>query len=77
MKRTRGTCAYCGAPAVSFDHCTPLSRGGANDPDNMVGCCTSCNSKKRDKTVLEFMGLWPRRDAEPKSLPAEPKPQKP
>lgn len=52
-------CAYCGLPSEHVEHCTPLSRGGTNAVDNIVGACESCNLLKRTNTVLEFLGLWP------------------
>ena len=53
-------CAYClrhesVAGKMSIDHMTPLTRGGSNDPDNLVPACRSCNSSKHDKTVLEYL----------------------
>ena len=41
----------------SIDHATPLSRGGTNSLDNLIPCCVSCNSKKHDKTLVEFNPL--------------------
>lgn len=52
-------CAYCGDAATQVEHCTPLSRGGRNDADNVVGACEACNTRKRCQTVLEFLRLWP------------------
>jgi 5-methylcytosine-specific restriction endonuclease McrA len=49
-------CAYClVGPAEELEHCTPLSRGGANDWTNVVMACRPCNRAKGTKTVLEFM----------------------
>lgn len=31
------------------DHVTPLSRGGSDNPDNIVIACPSCNGSKQDK----------------------------
>lgn len=55
-----GLCAYCGCEMTregdyqaldycTIDHVVPLSRGGKHDHGNMVLCCRSCNSKKKDK----------------------------
>lgn len=52
-------CAYCGAPSTHLEHCTPLIRGGWHQADNLVSACASCNLRKGQKTVLEFLGLWP------------------
>ncbi len=65
-------CAYCLAPLVpehtTQDHMKPLSRGGSHTLDNIVPACRSCNSSKRDKTLLEFFGWMngrPIRQAKP------------
>lgn len=50
-------CFYCGAePGVrsAVDHLMPRSRGGADRLYNLVPCCISCNSQKRDKTPGEW-----------------------
>jgi 5-methylcytosine-specific restriction endonuclease McrA len=50
-------CVYCGAvDKLSLDHYIPLSRGGANGPENLVTACQPCNSSKRDKTPQEWLG---------------------
>jgi len=43
-------CAYCGKRAknkLTQDHITPLSKGGSHTLHNIIGACSSCNSKKR------------------------------
>jgi 5-methylcytosine-specific restriction endonuclease McrA len=44
------TCQYCGkkypAPKLSIDHIIPKSKKGASSWDNLVACCSKCNSKK-------------------------------
>ena len=49
--RSDGRCHYCGKlphPIRDFtvDHVVPISRGGNNDPRNLVACCVRCNSSK-------------------------------
>jgi hypothetical protein len=47
-------CWYCGeTPAGTIDHRVPRSRGGADEPNNLVAACASCNSSKgaRNETV--------------------------
>lgn len=52
-----GCCVYCNGPFESIDHAIPLSRGGTHWPANLYPACTSCNSRKRDRTYLEFKAL--------------------
>lgn len=64
-------CAYCGASnaPLTIDHIVPRVRGGTNEWENLVCCCTHCNNLKGDRT-LEDVGMAlhvvPRR---PKCLP--------
>lgn len=48
-------CKYCGRapPAVELhvDHVVPISKGGSDDPSNMVASCVDCNFGKRDKVL--------------------------
>lgn len=48
-------CAYCGAPCEAFDHIDPLLHGGDHAWDNLTPSCKSCNSSKRDTSVLIWM----------------------
>lgn len=51
-------CPYCGNSLGSSphaDHIYPVSRGGLSTADNMIYVCQKCNSKKSDKTLLEFI----------------------
>lgn len=46
-------CAYCGATledgaVLTLDHVLACELGGSNDESNLVTCCLSCNSSKRD-----------------------------
>ena len=64
-------CAYCGAThlPLTLDHVIPRTRGGSNDWDNLVCCCTKCNNAKGDQTPEEAgmkLHVVPRR---PKCLP--------
>ena len=40
---------------VTFDHLTPLSRGGRNTLDNLVVCCYDCNVMIGWSTKMEFI----------------------
>lgn len=54
-------CRYCKCildnSNVSFDHAIPLSRGGTSWTSNYMPCCRRCNSRKKDKTIWEFLEL--------------------
>jgi len=39
---------------VTLEHLLPFSRGGTNEPANIVGACEPCNYAKAGKTVEEF-----------------------
>lgn len=57
VKESAGVCAYCGAELDgkwTFDHATPISKGGTNDPENIRVCCLSCNSIKGAMDEREF-----------------------
>ena len=52
-------CWWCDKPIVSrrsLDHRIPLSKGGSNDPGNIVIVHHACNSRKRDKMPWEYCG---------------------
>lgn len=48
-------CAYCGIKIKrpTLDHIIPRSKGGKTSFENVVTCCSSCNSKKSDRTPRE------------------------
>ena len=50
-------CAYCGdnTAAMTVDHIEPLSKGGINRRENIVGSCRSCNASKDSKSLLLFL----------------------
>lgn len=60
LERDNFTCAYCSErpQRMCADHVVPLSRGGTNDPDNLVACCLPCNSSKADRLLSEWKGRW-------------------
>lgn len=52
-------CAICGEPFekmrdITFDHITPLSRGGMDLPENYQLAHFKCNQAKADMTPEEF-----------------------
>lgn len=51
-------CPYCDEPLGLNPHCDhihPVSHGGLSTVENMVYICSSCNKKKRDLTLREFI----------------------
>lgn len=57
-----GRCAYCGKNADTIDHAIPVSRQGGSHRGNLLPACASCNSRKRAKTVDEFLEHCPSAD---------------
>jgi hypothetical protein len=57
--RQSGICHYCHNHIPfnlwSIDHKTPLSRGGDNLPDNLIGACRECNHRKGNRTEIEYL----------------------
>ena len=48
-------CSYCGKSAGTVDHIVPVADGGTNDWDNLTSACSSCNSRKHDRSLLTFL----------------------
>lgn len=50
------TCAYCGITDedMTMDHFIPVSKLGSFTADNIIPCCSSCNSSKRDSDFFEW-----------------------
>lgn len=58
-------CAYCGARAkLTRDHVVPLSRGGRDEPCNVVPACQPCNSSKKNKLLSEWLRRSPTNEAQ-------------
>jgi hypothetical protein len=54
FKRDKHACVYCESREnLTLDHVLPRSRGGKNTWENLVTCCSKCNSKKDNKTPEE------------------------
>jgi 5-methylcytosine-specific restriction endonuclease McrA len=48
-------CFYCGATErLTVDHVLAVARGGRDSIGNLVSACKSCNSQKRDLTIMEW-----------------------
>lgn len=54
LRRDNHTCRYCGrsAPEVrlTVDHVLPVALGGRDEAENLVACCSDCNSGKTSTT---------------------------
>lgn len=52
------TCAYCPTRMElrhgTWDHKVPFDKGGTNDSENIVRCCTDCQRRKFTKTPEEY-----------------------
>jgi len=50
-------CSYCGKKGVPLqvEHIHPKSRGGSNQVSNLCLACETCNQKKGNKPVQEFL----------------------
>jgi len=72
FKRDGFTCQYCGRrpPDVTLecDHITPVSKGGGNDPLNLITACRDCNA---GKAAVELGDVRPSPDAEAMRLEVE------
>lgn len=51
-------CPYCGRPinldSCTFDHVIPVSKNGKHSADNLLPCCQSCNSSKRNSDMIDW-----------------------
>ncbi len=56
IKYFNSRCCYCGEymHKPTKDHIKPLSDGGALTRGNVIPCCKSCNSSKRDNEMLSW-----------------------
>ena len=65
FKRDGNTCLYCGKHQgdgeLTRDHVVPVSRGGADQWDNVVASCRRCNhfkgSRLLEETSMELLAL--------------------
>lgn len=48
------TCAYCGQPANTVDHVLAISKGGTDEPDNLLAACSRCNYSKGNRAGRFF-----------------------
>jgi 5-methylcytosine-specific restriction endonuclease McrA len=43
-------CVYCGDDANTVDHVIPITKGGTDDPLNLVAACARCNYSFGNRT---------------------------
>ena len=63
LQKWRCQCAYCDAKGVrlEIDHVLSRSKGGSNRVDNLVLACRSCNEKKSNHSINQFLKNSPER----------------
>jgi 5-methylcytosine-specific restriction endonuclease McrA len=55
LKLSQQSCFYCGSTErLTVDHIIAIARGGRDSIGNLVSACKSCNSQKRDLTIMEW-----------------------
>lgn len=59
-KNQKGKCWWCGKKLVKgkthIDHRIPITKGGSNNPSNLVLACEFCNCSKHDNMPWEWIG---------------------
>jgi len=57
FQRDAFKCQYCekrfSPQELTLDHIVPKSRGGSDEPENLVAACVDCNQEKDDRTPEE------------------------
>ena len=57
-RRATNLCYYCEIPTparqLTMDHLVPLARGGRSVKSNLVPCCKSCNTQKKNLLTIEW-----------------------
>ncbi|MEH0019843.1 MAG: HNH endonuclease [Desulfobacter sp.] len=57
-KRANGICHYCKnafpPKELTMDHVIPIARGGRSEKFNLVPCCKTCNTRKRQMLPVEW-----------------------
>lgn len=57
-KKSQGICYYCHniflPQELTMDHIVPIARGGRSVKNNVVPCCKTCNTKKRQMLPVEW-----------------------
>lgn len=68
VRASRKTCLYCGTPVnedtKQVDHVIAIAQGGEHSERNLVVACSTCNARKHDKPLTEWLAtLAPTRRA--------------
>lgn len=53
-------CPYCDGKIGTdphLDHIYPVSKGGLSIMENLIWCCSSCNSSKSDMGLIQFLNI--------------------
>lgn len=55
--KAKDVCSYCGASNIplTLDHLFAKAKKGHDSGDNLVYCCKSCNSSKRDMDYFQWV----------------------
>ena len=57
-KRSDGICHYCRnifePKELTMDHVIPIARGGKSEKFNLVPCCKTCNTQKKQLLPSEW-----------------------
>ncbi|MBT8339969.1 MAG: HNH endonuclease [Desulfatitalea sp.] len=57
-QRAKGRCHWCRAQVstdeLTMDHIVPLARGGKTTKGNVVPCCKTCNTRKKQLLPMEW-----------------------
>jgi 5-methylcytosine-specific restriction endonuclease McrA len=60
LERDSGICYSCGGDADTVDHVIPHSKGGGNEPGNLIAMCRRCNGLKGDSIAPRINWSNPR-----------------
>ena len=57
--RDKYICGYCGRKQpvnrLTLDHIKPQAQGGTSQPNNLVTSCVTCNMRKGNKTLTQYL----------------------
>lgn len=76
LRRDGFACVYCGMrppeAALEVDHIYPVSKGGTNQPFNLITSCHVCNMGKRASVLSEMEAFALTQDAAARLLQTKP-----